>query len=93
VLISINTSGRGARFWHIVYASRAPEDAGLADLIELIGNPDAMTPRQITGAAQGDFEASFMSLACDVRVTQLVNEHKGAHVMVLKKLLDMPPRT
>ena len=35
---------------------------------------------------------SFMSLACDVRVTQLVNEHKGAHVMVLKKLLDMLPR-
>jgi acetamidase/formamidase len=35
---------------------------------------------------------SFMSLACDVRVTQLVNEHKGAHVMAPKALLDMSPR-
>jgi acetamidase/formamidase len=32
---------------------------------------------------------SFMSLACDVHVTQLVNEHKGAHAMVAKSLLDI----
>jgi acetamidase/formamidase len=35
---------------------------------------------------------SFMSLACDVRVTQLVNEHKGAHAMIPKALLDMSVR-
>jgi acetamidase/formamidase len=35
---------------------------------------------------------SFMSLACDVRVTQLVNENKGAHAMIPKALLDMSVR-
>lgn len=35
---------------------------------------------------------SFMSLACDVCVTQLVNEHKGAHAMIPKALLDMSVR-
>jgi acetamidase/formamidase len=32
---------------------------------------------------------SFMSLACDVRVTQLVNEHKGIHATVLKSLIGL----
>lgn len=31
---------------------------------------------------------SFCSLACDLRVTQLVDGHKGIHAMVLKALLD-----
>jgi acetamidase/formamidase len=42
---------------------------------------------------------SLMSLACDVRVTQLVNEHKGIHAMILKSILNLselvtsaPPR-
>ncbi len=32
----------------------------------------------------------LMSLAADVRVTQLVNEHKGIHVMLPKSALAMP---
>ena len=31
---------------------------------------------------------TFCSLACDLRVTQLVDGHKGIHAMVAKKLLD-----
>ena len=31
---------------------------------------------------------SFCSLACDLRVTQLVDGHKGIHAMVAKNLLD-----
>jgi acetamidase/formamidase len=32
----------------------------------------------------------LMSLAADVRVTQLVNEHKGIHVMLPKTALHVP---
>ena len=32
---------------------------------------------------------SFMSLACDLRVTQLVNGNKGIHAMMPKALLDL----
>jgi acetamidase/formamidase len=35
---------------------------------------------------------SLMSLACDVRVTQLVNEHKGIHAMIPKSILDLSTR-
>jgi acetamidase/formamidase len=34
----------------------------------------------------------LMSLASDVRVTQLVNEHKGIHVMLPKSVLAAPPQ-
>lgn len=33
----------------------------------------------------------LMSLTADVRVTQLVNEHKGIHVMMPKSALTIPP--
>jgi hypothetical protein len=42
-------------FWEIVDASRAPEDAELADAIEAIGSPAALTLGQIAGRATGDF--------------------------------------
>jgi len=32
-----------AAFWDTVYANSAPEDAELADVLELLGNPDAVT--------------------------------------------------
>jgi hypothetical protein len=44
-----------AAFWDIVDASRAPEDAELADLIDEIGNPDATTLERIRRRAAGDF--------------------------------------
>lgn len=44
-----------AAFWDVVDASRAPEDAELADAIDKLGKPDAITIRQITNAEEGDF--------------------------------------
>ena len=34
-------------WWDIVSTNRAPEDAELADVIDAIGNPDAMTVKQL----------------------------------------------
>ena len=42
-------------FWEIVDASRAPEDAELADAIEALGSPDALTLDQIASRANGSF--------------------------------------
>jgi hypothetical protein len=42
-------------FWDIVTASRLPEDAELADVLERIGDPDATTLGRVQSAAQGDF--------------------------------------
>jgi Family of unknown function (DUF5906) len=44
-------------FWSIVDASRAPEDAELADVLEELGNPNAVTIPQIASKATGEFEA------------------------------------
>jgi hypothetical protein len=41
-------------FWDIVDASRAPEDAELADAIDSLGNPDATTIDRIANAAEGE---------------------------------------
>jgi Family of unknown function (DUF5906) len=43
-------------FWDIVDASRAPEDAELADVLDRLGNPDATTLARIITGASGDFE-------------------------------------
>ena len=40
-------------FWDIVNTSQAPEDAELADVIDAMGNPDAMTVKQLIAAATG----------------------------------------
>jgi hypothetical protein len=43
-------------FWAIVDARRAPEDADLADVLDQLGNPDAVTLRQIINRCEeGDF--------------------------------------
>ncbi len=44
-----------AAFWAIVDANRAPEDAELADVLDMLGNPDATTLAEITKAATGEF--------------------------------------
>ena len=44
-----------AAFWAIVDASRSPEDAELADVIDRMNNPDAMTLTQIMNIATDDF--------------------------------------
>jgi hypothetical protein len=43
-------------FWAIVDASRAPEDAELADVLDVLGNPDAVTILRISSMATGPFE-------------------------------------
>jgi hypothetical protein len=40
-------------FWDIVHASEAPEDGELGELIERLGNPDALTLVQLVAAATG----------------------------------------
>jgi hypothetical protein len=42
-------------FWDIVDANRAPEDAELADVLDKIKNPDAITIAAITEQALGNF--------------------------------------
>lgn len=44
-------------FWDIVDANRAPEDAELADVVELLGKPDAVTTKMIADIAEGPFAA------------------------------------
>jgi len=45
-------------FWAISTASRAPEDAELADVLDRLGLADAVTIARITSAASGSFAAS-----------------------------------
>jgi hypothetical protein len=45
-----------AAFWAIVDANRAPEDAELADVLDRLGNPDAVTIWRIATEADGDFQ-------------------------------------
>jgi Family of unknown function (DUF5906) len=42
-------------FWDIVAASRAPEDAELADAIEAVGSPNALTVEQVVQRAHAEF--------------------------------------
>jgi len=49
-----------AAFWTIVDASRAPEDAELADVLDRLGNPDATTVSRVQNQACGDFQAWIM---------------------------------
>jgi Family of unknown function (DUF5906) len=41
-------------FWDIVNAGQAPEDAELADVLDAMGQPDAVTPKQLLAEAMGD---------------------------------------
>jgi hypothetical protein len=46
---------RTQAFWDIVDASRAPEDAELADVLDQLGNPNATTLISITNETNGSF--------------------------------------
>jgi hypothetical protein len=45
-----------AAFWAIVDANQAPEDAELADVLDLMGNPDAITVDRIAAMATGEIQ-------------------------------------
>ena len=42
-------------FWEIVDANRAPEDAELADVLDALGNPDAITIEELAERADESF--------------------------------------
>jgi len=42
-------------FWAIVNASRAPEEGELTDILDRLGNPEAITLSRLQGQADGDF--------------------------------------
>jgi hypothetical protein len=44
-------------FWDIVNANRPPEDGELADVLDALGNPDAVTIARIAAAADPEFSA------------------------------------
>jgi hypothetical protein len=46
-----------AAFWAIVDSNQSSEDAELADILDLMGNPDVVTMNRIIGHANGDIEA------------------------------------
>jgi Family of unknown function (DUF5906) len=62
-LASLDLSGFDAKapppktraFWEIVDASRAPEDAEMADAIDALGKPDAATVHMVLARASGGF--------------------------------------
>ena len=47
---------RPPAFWQIVSTGSAPEDAELADLLDKLGNPDAVTLAQLRGKADASFD-------------------------------------
>ena len=54
-----------AAFWAIVDANRAPEEGELQDLLDKIGNPDAVTVNQITKAASGTDHLDILNWLAD----------------------------
>ena len=44
-----------AAFWDIVNVNEAPEDAELADVLDALGNPDAVTPNQLSSEGDGQY--------------------------------------
>ncbi|MEJ6845202.1 DUF5906 domain-containing protein [Sinorhizobium fredii] len=42
-------------FWDIVNANRAPENSEIADVLDGMGNPDALTIDMLANASEGDF--------------------------------------
>ena len=45
-------------FWAVVDAGRAPEDAELADVLDQLGDPDAVTLSMLVAKAEEDFDSS-----------------------------------
>jgi hypothetical protein len=62
-------------FWDIVDANRAPEDAELADVLDRMANPDAMTLARILKEAMGDEVEAWLR---DRKKTHFLGESKSA---------------
>lgn len=57
-------------FWTMVDAGRAPEDADLADALEVLGNPAAVTVEQVTMASMNN--PTFMAWLRDARNSRAI---------------------
>jgi hypothetical protein len=55
-------------FWDIVDSNRAPEDAEMADTLDALGNPDAVTLGQLKTKAKGE----FFEWLCDRRNRRVI---------------------
>ena len=75
-----------AAFWDIVDASRAPEDAELADVLDKLGNPKATTLARVQNAATGDFETTPLDLG---RAISAVGEHIIAGVARVQQPIQL----
>ena len=58
--ISKAPPAKTATFWDIVAANNAPEDAELADVLDTLGNPDAVTLEQLIEQAVGRDVADWL---------------------------------
>ena len=76
-----------AAFWEIVNANRAPEDAELADVLDRLCNPAAVTINRIANEAAGDF-AMWMRDRKNRR-----QSHTGSKVAAIPRCGTMPPKT
>ena len=65
---------------HAVEAEARMRDVALRRMIDLVSSTTPLTRNQAF---------MLMSLAADVHVTQLINEHKGIHVMLPKSALPV----
>ena len=66
-----------AAFWDIVNANSAPEDAELADVLEALGNPDALTLGQLIERATGTEAADWLMDRRNRRAIPHRMEHCG----------------
>ena len=74
-------------FWDIVDANRAPEDAELADVLDQMKNPDAVTLNSITERATGTLPASGSWIARTAG-----RSHIGWKNVATFRSATMPPR-
>jgi hypothetical protein len=61
-------------FWEIVGASRAPENAELADILDLLGNPDIVTLSKIAGHASASYSEWLLDRRNSRRIPHRLEE-------------------
>jgi len=67
-------------FWDIVNANNSPEDAELADVLDALGNPDAVTPKQLIAAATGATAEWLMAHKSRRSIPHRLERCKYSHV-------------
>ena len=65
-------------FWDCVDANRAPEDAELADILDRLGNPEAVTLVELSNGAKNDLGTEFHTWLRDRRNSRQIPHRLGA---------------